>query len=97
MPQEFLESRIWKNDPRWILQEETHWPDKIHDDKALPKRSFIAAPIHVKVVQAQKNLIEKFISMAKLQRHFAYLLRFLHNLTKSVVDLFTQKFPTNKK
>ena len=80
VPQEFLESRIWKNSPRWLLREETHWPEKMHVDKAPPKRSFIAAPIHVKVVQAQKNLLEKFSSMAKLQRHIAYLLRFLHNL-----------------
>ena len=87
MSQEFLDSRIWKNGPRWLHQEKTHWPKKMHLDKAPPKRSFIAAPIHVKVVQAQKNLLEKFSSMAKLQQHIAYLLRFLYNLKNKVNKL----------
>ena len=80
IPQEFLDSPIWKNGPCWLLHEKTHWPEKMHLDKAPPKRLFIAAPIHVKVMQAQKNLLEKYSSMAKLQRHIAYLLRFLYNL-----------------
>ncbi|XP_033212215.1 uncharacterized protein LOC117169816 [Belonocnema kinseyi] len=80
MPQEFLESQICKNGPHWLSQEERHWPAKIHVEVAPPKRSFIAAPINVKVVLERKNLLEKYSSMAKLQRHIAYLLRFVNNL-----------------
>ena len=80
MPQEFLDSQIWKSGPRWLSLEEKCWPEKIHLEKAPPKRSFIAAPIQAKVVSFRKNLLEKYSSMAKLQRHMAYLLRFIYNL-----------------
>ncbi|XP_033214067.1 uncharacterized protein LOC117171123 [Belonocnema kinseyi] len=39
-----------------------------------------AAAIHVKVVLERKKLLEKYSSMTKLQRHIAYLLRFIHSL-----------------
>ena len=80
MPREFLESRIWKNGPHWLLRNEAQWPEKIHVDKAPPKRSFIAASVKIEVSIARKKLLEKYSSMTRLQRVIAYLFRFIHNL-----------------
>ncbi|XP_076549204.1 uncharacterized protein LOC143306713 [Osmia lignaria lignaria] len=81
MPQEFVDTRIWKNGPHWLSHEENFWPQKkIHLVEIPEKRAIIAAPSFANANIIDDDLIKDYSSLKSLKRVIAYVMRFIHNL-----------------
>ena len=81
MPQEFVESQIWKNGPSWLSREPKFWPlEKIQSIEIPEKRTTIVFPISIKENFLNQALIENCGSIIKLKSTIAYILRFIFSI-----------------
>ena len=81
MPREILDSNIWRYGPFWLSQDEPLWPQLNFKEVAeLPeKRTTVVSSLCMKITIIDRNLLEKYSSIRKLQRVIACIYRFIEN------------------
>ncbi|XP_046142332.1 uncharacterized protein LOC123987949 [Osmia bicornis bicornis] len=78
-PEEFLQPSIWHHGPRWLQEEETHWPSgNISCPNDLPEQKTVVC---LTTTCPDVNFIERFSSWGRLIRVIAYCLRWKHSHT----------------
>lgn len=82
-PADLLTSKLWFNGPSWLMQEKPSWPEnQIHKNKEeLPETKKITLSWTTTTVEL--DLFKTCSSLPKMQRIFAYCLRFITNMQLS--------------
>lgn len=79
LPNEFLENDLWVHGPQWLKENEQCWPKfEFKGQEILEKRTKTTALVIS--LSGSIDLLEKYSKLKKLQRIFAYCLRFINNL-----------------
>lgn len=80
LPSEFMANQTWKTGPGWLIREANHWPTREFKKVPLTEmKSTLALNAITKHNQFSK-LLSNYSSFTKLQRVWAYCLRFTQNL-----------------
>lgn len=82
VPQQLKISDLWWLGPKFILKDEQFWPAKsikILSEPPLPETRKPKLFNFVNTIYADQSIFEKFSDLSKLNKVFAYVLRFLHN------------------
>ena len=74
-----LNSPLWWNGPRWLLQDQASWPAFKRNSKATILELKPTPVIFAMHMQTASNIINKFSNLEKVLRVMAYTLRFIKN------------------
>lgn len=81
LPSKLLESKVWFHGPSWLCETEQNWP--LPQDIEIPKEiPELKGKISISLTVVHNELIDtvnNFSSLLKLQRVFAYIIRFKNN------------------
>ena len=80
MPQNFLNTNLWKDGPKWLSQDERTWPQLKSHIGEIPEIRKNPGPLTLKLTVGNWNFLEKYSCLKTLKHVLAYILRFIHNL-----------------
>jgi hypothetical protein len=86
LPRQLRQSELWWHGPQWLKSDASKWPPSWQnpynkEDHLFPERKF-SKPVNIINTEPELPVLQKFSSVKKLCRVFAYVLRFVNNLKK---------------
>nr|CAI5863233.1 unnamed protein product [Callosobruchus analis] len=78
-PENLIKNDLWWHGPHWLKQSSVHWPCSIIEKVEVPEQRRV---LHIQLSTIDISF-ERFSNLSRLQRSFAYVLRFISKCRNS--------------